>query len=428
MAIILNAKSSNFEDKFNTIIGRKRSGEENVRNSVVSIINDVRAHGDKAVLSYTNKFDRVNFKLDDMIVSKDEIEAGYNRCYSNLLEALKLAAKRIKAYHQEQRPKNVSFTDDLGVKLGYKWKPVKSAGLYVPGGTAAYPSSVLMNAIPAKVAGVERLVMAVPAPDNKLNPLVLAAAKIVGVDEVYKVGGAQAIAAMAYGTETILPVDVIVGPGNSYVAEAKRQVFGKVGIDMIAGPSEILVVADKDNNPEWIAVDLLSQAEHDPSAQSILITDNLQFAERVVEKLQKKVATLPRKEIALESWNKNGLVIVVDDFEQAIPIIDEIAPEHLELCIEDAESFVDKVSNAGAIFVGNYTPEAIGDYVGGTNHVLPTSGSAKFSSALGVFNFMKRTSILQCNQENIKQIGPAAVTLADAEGLDAHGLSVKLRL
>jgi len=360
-------------------------------------------------------------------ITADEIAAAEKACNPRALEALTLARDRIEAYHVRQKPKDERFTDAIGVELGSRWTAIEAVGLYVPGGTAAYPSSVLMNSVPAKVAGVPRIVMVVPAPDGKLNPLVLAAAKLAGADEIYRVGGAQAVAALAYGTQTIKPVAKIVGPGNAYVAAAKRLVFGKVGIDMIAGPSEVLVVADADANPDWIAADLLAQAEHDEAAQSILITDNAALAAAVEQAVQAQLAALPRAAIASASWRDFGAVILVEHLEQAVPLVDAIAPEHLELIVSDPEPMIARIRNAGAIFIGGHTPEAIGDYVGGSNHVLPTARSARFSSGLGVLDFVKRTSILKCGPVQLEKLGPAAITLGEAEGLDAHARSVAIR-
>jgi histidinol dehydrogenase len=356
------------------------------------------------------------------------VDAAVAVCPQEQVDALKLARDRIVAFHERQRPENLRFTDAAGVELGWRWSAVESVGLYVPGGTASYPSSVLMNALPAKVAGVERLVMVAPAPDGKLHPLVLAAARLAGVDEIYRVGGAQAVAALAYGTARIAPVAKIVGPGNAFVAAAKRRVFGQVGIDMIAGPSEVLILADKTANPDWIAIDLLAQAEHDPAAQSILITDNAGVADAVEAAVAERLKTLPRQKIAEKSWSELGAIVLVGSLEQALPLADRIAAEHLEIMAADAEGLAARVRNAGAIFIGAYTPEAIGDYVGGSNHVLPTARSARFSSGLNVLDFMKRTSILKCSPESLRVIGPAAVTLGKAERLDAHALSVALRL
>ena len=365
---------------------------------------------------------------DKMTFSPDEIAQAQAQCDPETLQALELAANRIEAFHSKQRPDDFDETDAAGLRLGYRWTAVGAAGLYVPGGTAAYPSSVLMNAIPAKVAGVERLVMVVPTPDGVVNPLVLAAAKISGVNEVYRIGGAQAIGALAYGTATIAPVDKIVGPGNAYVAAAKRQVFGTVGIDMIAGPSEILVLADGDNNPAWIAVDLLSQAEHDTAAQAILITNDKSFADAVVAAVDRQLKTLPRTETAGASWRNYGAIITVPNLEDALPLIDRIAPEHLEIATKDSRSLALQVRNAGAIFMGQFAPEALGDYLAGPNHVLPTARSARFSSGLGVLDFMKRTSMIECDSAGLFEVGPATATLARAEGLDAHALSITIRL
>ncbi|MBT3304886.1 MAG: histidinol dehydrogenase [Alphaproteobacteria bacterium] len=428
MPVRLNQRDPNFEADFAEIVAAKREVEANVGGVVAGILKDVKANGDKAVLAYTEKFDRVSLNAETMRVSVAEVKEAVSACAPDTLDALRTAADRISDFHRRQLPDDLSYEDAVGMKLGYRWTAVGAAGLYVPGGLAAYPSSVLMNAVPAKVAGVDRLVMVVPAPDGKLNPLVLAAADVAGVDEIYRIGGAQAVAALAYGTETIAPVDKIVGPGNAYVAEAKRQVFGVVGIDMIAGPSEILVVADKFNDPAWIAADLLSQAEHDPVAQAILITDDADFANAVEGALESHLKTLPRAEIAAASWRDFGAIIVVPDLDAAPDLVDRIAPEHLELATENAEGLLAQIRNAGAIFVGRFTPEAIGDYVAGPNHVLPTSGSARFSSGLGVLDFLKRSSIIGGTAASLNAIGPAAVTLAEAEGLDAHALSVSIRL
>jgi histidinol dehydrogenase len=400
-----------------------------VNDVVANILKDVRARGDAAVVDYTRKFDRMPaFTPKNLRISAEEIAAATAAVPPDVMEALHVAAARIRAFHARQKPADDRFTDAAGVALGYRWGAVSAAGLYVPGGTAAYPSSVLMNAIPAKVAGVQRLVMVVPTPDGVVNPLVLAAADAAGVDEIYRIGGAQAVAALAYGTETITRVDKIVGPGNAFVAAAKRQVFGTVGIDMIAGPSEILVVADDQNNPDWIAADLMSQAEHDTAAQSILITDSADFAARVLAAVDTLIPTLDRADIARASWQDHGAVIVAETLPQAVPLIDAIAAEHLELAVAEPQALADQISHAGAMFLGRHTPEAIGDYVGGPNHVLPTARSARFSSGLGVLDFMKRTTFIQCDAQSLQKIGPAAVTLAQTEGLQAHGLSVSLRL
>ncbi len=424
----LDSQGPGFEAAFLALLAMKREVDEDVDQAVAAILSEVRSRGDAALIEYTSRFDRLDLTPATLRITAEQVEAAYASCDPELISALELAATRIRAFHARQVPGDDVFTDAAGVRLGLRWSPVSAAGLYVPGGTAAYPSSVLMNAIPAKAAGVPRLVMVVPSPGGVLNPLVLAAAKVAGIDEIYRVGGAQAVGALAYGTETIRPVDKIVGPGNAWVAAAKRRVFGTVGIDMIAGPSEILVVADRFNDPAWIAADLLSQAEHDTAAQSILITDDAGFGQRVAEAVESHLRTLPRAKIARESWDSHGAVIVVPDLDAAVPLIDRIAPEHLELAVENPDTLAAKVRNAGAIFLGRYTPEAVGDYIGGPNHVLPTARSARFSSGLGVLDFMKRTTLLGCDADSLRAIGPAAVRLAEAEGLGAHGLSVALRL
>ena len=428
MAVFLNADDPDFETAFATLLGAKREDSPDVQNVVAEIISEVRADGDKAVLRLTEKFDRLALTADQMRFSKDEITQYCAEVRREDRAALELAAERIRAYHQKQLPEDAQWTDPSGAELGWRWTPVSAAGLYVPGGLASYPSSVLMNAIPAKVAGVERLVVVVPTPDGAVNPLVLLAAEIAGVDEVYRIGGAQAIAALAYGTDTIAPVDKITGPGNAFVAAAKRQVFGKVGIDMIAGPSEILVIADADNDPDWIALDLLSQAEHDASAQSILITDDAKLAKAVERAVEARLQTLERRDIAAASWRDFGAIIKVSSLEIAAQLSDRIAPEHLELCVADPKALSEKVTHAGAIFLGMWTPEAIGDYVGGPNHVLPTARSARFSSGLSVLDFVKRTTLASMSAEALRAIGPAAETLAISESLEAHGLSVRARL
>ena len=428
MPLRLNASDPSFESEFESFVEANREVEEDVDTAVASIIEAVRSRGDVAVAEYTEKFDRVSLTLEDFRIPKERIAAAIQQCPMDTIEALKTASMRIRAYHETQVPAPVEYKDADGVRLGARWTPIDSVGLYVPGGTAAYPSSVLMNAIPASVAGVKRVVMVVPTPDDVINPLVLAAAHIAGIDEIYPLGGAQAIAALAYGTDTIRPVDKIVGPGNAYVAAAKRRVFGVVGIDLIAGPSEILVIADAENDPDWIAVDLLSQAEHDTSAQSVLITDSGHFAEQVIAAIEERLNSLPRSEIAAQSWRDQGAVIVVERLEDAPALVDRIAPEHLELAVDDPDSLASKIRHAGAVFLGRYTPEAIGDYVAGPNHVLPTSRSARFSSGLGVPDFMKRTTFAACDRKSLGRIGPAAVALAKAEGLDAHALSVAVRL
>jgi len=429
MAKRLDAQSGDFGEQFAGVLSAKRESDVDVNQTVAEILADVAKRGDQALVEHTNRFDRQNLTASNLVIGADEIEAATREVDPDLLEALEIAARRIEKFHTRQRPTGEDYVDEDGVRLGYRWTAVGAAGLYVPGGLAAYPSSVLMNAIPARVAGVKRLVMVVPTPDGTLNPLVLAAAKIAGVSEVYRVGGAQAVAALAYGTDTIKPVDKIVGPGNAYVAAAKRQVFGTVGIDMIAGPSEILVVADGQNDPDWIAADLLSQAEHDSNAQSILITDDSDFATRVEQAIESQLKTLNRESIARPSWENYGVVILVNDvMTDAAPLVDRLAPEHLELAVDDFDALSNQITNAGAIFLGRYTPEAIGDYVAGPNHVLPTSRTARFSSGLGVLDFMKRTTFIGCDSESLGRIGSAAVQLAEAEGLQAHGRSVSIRL
>lgn len=428
MPLRLDARDADFNERFRAFLGAKREAAADVEAAVRAIIADVQARGDEALIELTAKFDRVDLSKTSLRVSAAEIGAALADCDKDALDALKLARDRIEAYHLRQKPKDDRFTDALGVELGTRWTAIEAAGLYVPGGTAAYPSSVLMNAVPAKVAGCERLVMVVPAPDGKLSPLVLAAAKIAGVDEIYRIGGAQAVAALAYGTQTIKPVSKIVGPGNAYVAAAKRVVFGQVGIDMIAGPSEVLIIADSTGNPDWIAADLLAQAEHDVSAQSILITDDASLAAAVEKAVESQLKTLPRASTASQSWRDFGAIIMVGKLDDAIPLVDRLAPEHLEIAAEDPERFVARIRNAGAIFIGAHTPEAIGDYVAGSNHVLPTARSARFSSGLGVLDFMKRTSLLKCGPEQLRALGPAAIALGKAEGLDAHARSVAIRL
>jgi histidinol dehydrogenase len=428
MAITLSTRDPGFEASFAALLAAKRETDPDVDGAVAAIIDDVASRGDAALIDYTKRFDRVALTAGRLRVSPQEITAAADAAPAETVAALRLAAGRIESFHRKQVPQGIDYTDSAGVRLGLVWRPLASAGLYVPGGTAAYPSSVLMNAIPAKVAGVERLVMAVPTPNGVLNPLVMAAARLVGVDEVYRIGGAQAIAALAHGTATIAPVDKIVGPGNAYVAAAKRRVFGRVGIDMIAGPSEILVVADAENDPAWIAADLLSQAEHDPSAQAILVTDDAAFAAAVERAVQGHLGRLPRATIARESWDTNGAIIVVADWDEAVALIDRIAPEHLELALDDAEALAKRVRHAGAIFLGRYTPEAVGDYIAGPNHVLPTARSARFASGLSVFDFLKRTTLVGCDADGLKALAPAAIRLAEAEGLDAHALSLSIRL
>jgi histidinol dehydrogenase len=428
-AVYVRKADPDFVETFERVLNMKREQSQDVNAQVYGIINQVVESGDDALFALTEKFDGVTLTSQTVRFSKDEIDAAESACDPEALEALDFAAKRISDFHQQQKPEDNQFIDADGVTLGHRWTAVDAAGLYVPGGTANYPSSVLMNALPAKVAGVRRLVMSVPTPNNVINPLVLAAAKRAGVDEIYRVGGAQAIAAMAYGTTSMAPVNVIVGPGNAYVAAAKKQVFGVVGIDMIAGPSEILVVSDRNNDPSWIAADLLSQAEHDRVAQSILICDDENFASRVEAAIESHLVTLSRSEIARESWENFGVILIVDDLQKDAPdLINALAPEHLELAVEAPESLADHIRHAGAIFMGRYTPEAIGDYVAGPNHVLPTARAARYASGLSVLNFMKRTSIVGCDVDALTKIGPAALKLADVEGLDAHARSISIRL
>ena len=428
MPQFLTTTDEDFEIAFDALLSAKREDSPDVDAVVAEIIADVRRRGDAAVLELTAKFDRLEIEASGLQFSEAEIDRACAAAPADERAALELAAERIRAYHERQMPEDARWEDGVGATLGWRWTAVSAAGLYVPGGLATYPSSVLMNAIPAKVAGVERLAMVVPTPDGKVNPLVLLAARLSGVDEIYRIGGAQAVAALAYGTETIAPVDKITGPGNAFVAAAKRRVFGKVGIDMIAGPSEILVIADADNDPDWIALDMLSQAEHDESAQALLITDDAAFGQRVADAIEKRLETLERRKIAGASWRDFGAVITVSDLNEAIALSDRIAPEHLELCVRDADAMAAKIRHAGAIFIGAWTPEAIGDYIGGPNHVLPTARSARFSSGLSVMDFVKRTTLARMTPEAIGAIGPSAETLAKSESLEAHGLSVRARL
>jgi histidinol dehydrogenase len=427
MTLRLDARAPDFEQRFADLLGMKREVSEDVDAAARAIIEDVRARGDAALVDLSAKFDNVDLSAKGVAFSSREIDEAYGNCARSDLAALSFAHERIAAFHARQKPQDLRFTDAQGVELGWRWTAIEAVGVYVPGGTANYPSSVLMNAIPARVAGVERIVMVVPTPHGAVNPLVLAAAKIAGVSEIYRVGGAQAVAALAYGTQTIKPVAKIVGPGNAFVAAAKRRVFGQVGIDMIAGPSEVLILADKAANPQWIAADLLAQAEHDASAQSILITDDAQLADAVVKAVESQLQTLPREKIARASWNDFGAIILVEKLSDSLPLADRLAAEHLEIMADDAEALAARVRNAGAIFLGAHTPEAIGDYVGGSNHVLPTARSARFSSGLGVLDFMKRTSILKCSPQALAALGPAAITLGKAEQLDAHARSVAIR-
>jgi len=428
MPTFLNTRDADFDARFAALLGQKREDSPDVDAAVAAIIADVRARGDRAVLELTARFDRLELTAAGMAFSEAEIDAEIAKVAAEDRAALELAAERIRDYHARQVPEDALWVEPTGATLGWRWTPVSAAGLYVPGGLASYPSSVLMNAIPAKVAGVQRLVITCPTPDGVVNPLVLLAARLAGVDTVYRIGGAQAVAALAYGTETITPVDKITGPGNAFVAAAKRRVFGKVGIDMIAGPSEILVIADGDNDPDWIALDLLSQAEHDESAQSILVTPDAGFAARVVAAVEARLETLARRAIAGASWRDFGAVIITRDLAEAAALSNRVAPEHLELCVADPDGLSQSITHAGAIFLGSWTPEAIGDYVGGPNHVLPTARSARFSSGLSVMDFVKRTTLAKMTPAALAAIGPAAERLAASESLEAHGLSVTARL
>ena len=426
---LLRTSDADFEAKFERVVRDRRESDAQVGRDVAAILNEVRERGDGALVEYTRRFDQHNLSADeDWSISKEACKAAYDGLDAQLREALETAAARIRAYHEGQLPEDRDYTDDIGMRLGARWGAVEAAGLYVPGGRAAYPSSLLMNAIPAKVAGVERLVVTTPTPKGEMNELVLAAAHIAGVDEIYRVGGAQAVAALAFGTERISPVDVVVGPGNAWVAEAKRQLYGVVGIDMVAGPSEILVIADKDNNPEWIAADLLSQAEHDPTSQSILITDDRGLASQVMDQIDLEFLNLPTAKTARQSWDDHGLVILVDSLDEAPALSDRLAAEHVEIATADPEALFGKLRHAGSVFLGKMTPEAVGDYIAGPNHVLPTGRRARFASGLSVLDFMKRTSFIGASEGALKAIGPAAVRLAEAEGLPAHALSISRRL
>jgi histidinol dehydrogenase len=428
MPVRLDRSSPDFAERFASFLAMKREVAADIETATRMIVDDVAARGDAALIEATRKFDRLELDASGLRVAPAEIDSAVKACDPATLDALKFARDRIESFHRRQLPKDDRFTDALGVELGWRWSAIESVGLYVPGGTAAYPSSVLMNAVPAQVAGVARVAMVVPSPDGKLNPLVLAAAHLGGVSEIFRVGGAQAVAALAYGTATIAPVAKIVGPGNAYVAAAKRLVFGRVGIDMIAGPSEVLVIADSTGNADWIAADLLAQAEHDVNAQSILITDSIALATEVASAVESQLRTLPRGQIARASWNDFGAIIIVKTIDEAVPLANAIAAEHLEIMTGDPEALASEIRNAGAIFIGPHTPEAIGDYVGGSNHVLPTARSARFSSGLGVLDFMKRTSILKCGPDQLRALGGAAMALGKAEGLDAHARSVGIRL
>ncbi|MGH7013605.1 MAG: histidinol dehydrogenase [Stellaceae bacterium] len=428
MPLRLDNAARGFAKDFAALLDLKRELAADVDAAVAAILDDVKVRGDAAVIEHTRRLDKLTLTAATLRVTAAEIAAAKAKCAPETIEALSLAATRIEAYHRKQVPQDLDYTDPAGVRLGARWRPIGAVGIYVPGGSAAYPSSVLMNALPAKVAGVPRVAMAVPAPEGALNPLVLAAAEFAGVGEIYRVGGAQAIGALTYGTATIAPVDKVVGPGNAYVAAAKRRVYGLVGIDMIAGPSEILVLADAKNDPAWIAADLLSQAEHDTAAQAILITDDAGFADAVAGAVEATLKTLPRRAIAGESWQRFGAIVVIRRWDEAADLVNRLAPEHLEIAVDDAVALAADIRNAGAIFLGRHTPEAIGDYVAGPNHVLPTARSARFSSGLSVLDFMKRTSLVRCDAASLNAIGPAAATLARAEGLDAHALSIAVRL
>jgi len=428
MPVSLKISDPAFDRQFEDLVNARREDQSGVAETVGGIIADVRARGDAALFELTARFDDVDLNKAGISIAAEEVDKAVAAVPQETMDALTVAHERIDAYHRRQIPSSDRYTDLQGVELGHKWTAIESAGLYVPGGLASYPSSVLMSAIPAKVAGVDRLVMVVPTPRGETNALVLAAARLAGVDEIYRIGGAQAVAALAYGTESVTPVAKIVGPGNAYVAEAKRQVFGTVGIDSIAGPSEVLIVADRDNKPEWIAADLLAQAEHDAAAQSILITDDADFAEAVGAEVQRQLATLPRHDIAGASWERFGAIITVERLDQAPALINRLAPEHLQIATTDPDWLLDEVRNAGGIFLGAHTPEAVGDYVAGPNHVLPTSRTARFSSGLGVRDFMTRSSIVRLDAQSLLTIGPAAMTLAEAEGLDAHARSISIRL
>ncbi len=428
MPLRLNASDGDFDTRFTALVEARRGTDADIARDVAAIIAEVRTRGDEAVAEYTRDFDGFDLAATGWSVTKEQRLAALEGLDAELRDALELAATRIRAFHEKQKPENSETTDDAGVRMGSRWSAVETAGLYVPGGRAAYPSSLLMNAIPALVAGVDHIVMVTPTPGGEIIPLILAAAEIAGISEIYRIGGAQAIAALAFGTDTIPSADVIVGPGNAWVAEAKRQLYGTVGIDMVAGPSEIVVIADRDNDPDWIAADLLSQAEHDPTSQSILFTDNADFADAVVQAVETQLGNLETEETARTSWNANGAIICVESLDEALPLSDRLAPEHLELAVADPDALFARVRHAGSVFLGRLTPEAIGDYIGGPNHVLPTGRRARFASGLSVLDFMKRTSFLGCSEQALEAIGPAAVRLAKAEGLPAHARSVAMRL
>ena len=428
MEKILNYNNKNFIEKLNFFISNSRGTGLDISEQVKSIISNVMKNGDKAINELTFKYDNYDILKNGIRVSENDINKAYDACDKELICALEQAVERIRAFHELQLPKNISYIDDSNVSLGSRWTPLDSVGLYVPGGKASYPSSVIMTAIPAKIAQVPEVSMCVPSPNGYLNPSVLVAAKISGIKDIYKIGGAQAIAAMAYGSESVKSVNKIFGPGNTWVAEAKRQLFGKVGIDMVAGPSEILVIADSLSNPNWIATDLLSQAEHDLDAQSILITDTLDFARQVELEINTLLESLDRAEIAKASWNNNGMIIIVKNWEQSIEIANKLAPEHLEISMDNPEIISDKINNAGSIFLGRFAPEAIGDYIAGPNHVLPTARTARFSSGISTLDYMRRTSLIKCDLNSLSSIAPAAIKIAENEGLGAHALSMKIRL
>ncbi|MBI4049144.1 MAG: histidinol dehydrogenase [Devosia nanyangense] len=428
MPSFLDTRDADFAARFQALLEGKRESSQEVGDTVAGIIADVRARGDEALVELTNKFDKANVTAETLRFSEAEIEEAAARVTPDVRSALETAHARIKAHHEKQKPVDHIYTDEIGVTLGTRWTAIEAVGIYVPGGLASYPSSVLMNAVPAKVAGVERIAMVVPTPRGEINAAILAAAKIAGVTEIYRVGGAQAVAALAYGTRAIAPVDKIMGPGNAYVAAAKRQVFGKVGIDMIAGPSEVLVIADSSANPAWVAADLLAQAEHGAGAQSILVTTDPRLADAVAREVDRQLAVLPREKLTREGWEEFGAIITVASLDEAVELANRIASEHVELAVDDPKALMPLIRNAGAIFLGHHTPEAIGDYVGGSNHVLPTARSARFASGLGVLDFVKRTSILGCDPSSLAILAPAAVTLAETEALDAHGRSVSIRL
>lgn len=426
--IRLTATDASFASAFETLVNARRESSADVTRDVAAIIADVRTRGEAGLRDLTQRLDRHDLDQTGWRIDPATCAAAFDALDPDLRTALELAAARIRAYHEKQRPTDTDSVDSAGVRLGARWTPVDAAGLYVPGGRAAYPSSLLMNAIPAKVAGVKRLAMVTPTPDGAINDLVLAAAHLAGIDEIWRIGGAQGVAALAYGAGRIAPVDVITGPGNAWVAEAKRQLFGVVGIDMVAGPSEIVVVADAQNDPEWTAADLLSQAEHDTTTQSILFTDNAAYADAVTAAVERQLSTLATEAVARVAWDTNGAIIVVESLDAAAPLVDRLAPEHLQLAIDDPQAFFDRIRHAGSVFLGRYTPEAIGDYVAGPNHVLPTGRRARFASGLSVLDFMKRTSFLQLDEDSLRELGPATVALAKAEGLPAHARSVALRL